>query len=86
MCIRDSNRVSLGHDVLVGNYNSFMTASRISGGTKIGTLNYFGVSAVVLPNINIGAGTTIGANSVLMKNAKDNAVYIGNPAKKFDFE
>ena len=47
-----NNRVSLGHDVLVGNYNSFMTASRISGGTKIGTLNYFGVSAVVLPNIN----------------------------------
>ena len=81
-----NNRVSVGHDVTIGSFNSFMTASRISGGTKIDTLNFFGVSAVVLPGLNVGTGITVGANSVLIKNAKDSTVYIGNPAKKFDFK
>ena len=81
-----NNRVSLGHDVSVGSFNSFMTASRISGATKIDTLNFFGVSAVVLPGLSVGVGVTIGANSVLMRNAKDGTLYIGNPAKKFDFK
>lgn len=80
-----NNRVSLGHDVQVGDFNSFMTASRISGDSRIGTLNFFGVSAVVLPGIEIGTGTTVGANSVIMRKTKDHSVYIGNPAKKFEF-
>ena len=76
-----NNRVSLGHDVQVGNFNSFMTASRISGDTRIGTLNFFGVSSVVLPGIEIGTGTTIGANSVVMRKTKNGMTYFGNPAK-----
>lgn len=80
-----NNRVSLGHDIRVGDFNSFMTASRISGGTCVGTLNFFGVAAVVLPGVKVSRETTIGANSVVMRNTKDNSVYIGNPAKKFDF-
>lgn len=81
-----NNRVSLGHDVLVGDFNSFMTASRISGGTCIGTMNFFGVSAVVLPGVKVNKGTTVGANSVVMRNTKDDGVYIGNPAKKFEYK
>ena len=80
-----NNRVSLGHDVIVGSFNSFMTASRISGGTNIGVLNFFGVSAVVLPNIKIKTGVVVSANSVIMRNPVDNFTYIGNPAKKFEF-
>lgn len=80
-----NNRVSLGHDVIVDSFNTFMTASRISGGTTIGRLNFFGVSAVVLPGIKIGKETTVGANSVIMRKTKDHSVYIGNPAKKFEF-
>ena len=62
-----------------------MTAARISGDTQIGTLNFFGVSSVVLQGVKIGTGTTIGANSVIMRKTKGNSVYVGNPAKKFDF-
>ena len=80
-----NNRVSLGHDVVVGDFNAFMTASRVSGGTKINTQNFLGVSAVVLPDITIGKEVVIGAGSVMMRNAKDATVYIGNPAKKFIF-
>lgn len=80
-----NNRVSLGHDAKVGDFNSFMTAVRISGDSQIGSLNFFGVSSVVLQGVKIGTGTTIGANSVIMRKTKDNSVYVGNPAKKFDF-
>ena len=80
-----NNRVSLGHDVTVGDFNSFMTASRVSGDSKIGALNFFGVSAVVLPGTKIGKEVTVGANSVVMRNTEDGFVYIGNPAKKFNF-
>lgn len=79
-----NNRCSVGHDAQIGNFNTFMTATRISGDTLIGEKNFFGVGSILLQGMKVGNNTTIAAGAVVMRNTKDNALYIGNPAKKME--
>lgn len=79
-----NNRCSVGHDACIGNFNTFMTATRISGDTHIGDLNFFGVGSIVIQGVHVGNNTTIGAGGVVMRKTQDNALYIGNPAKKIE--
>ena len=74
--------VPIGHDSTIGNYNVVMPSANISGGVCIGNQNFLGVQSVVLQYIKIGDFVRLGANSVLMRNAKDNFLYMGNPAIK----
>ena len=41
-----------------------------------------GANATILPHLNIGDGSFIGAGSVVTKNIKKNEIVKGNPAKK----
>lgn len=77
---------AMGHDVKVGNYNVMMPGVRLSGMVATGDCNLLGVGSVVLQNVKVGDNVTLGAGSVLMTRPKDNATYVGVPAKKFDFE
>lgn len=36
----------------------------------------------ILGNLNIGNNASIGANSVLLKDAEENSIYVGSPAKR----
>lgn len=40
-----------------------------------------GINSIILPNIEIGPNSVIGAGSVVTKNVPPNSVYAGNPAK-----
>ncbi len=56
------------------------------GYTKVGKINigencFIGDSVIVLPSVNIGAGTIIGAGSVVTKDIPPGMVATGNPAK-----
>lgn len=77
--------VWFGHDDVIGSYNTFMPRVDISGEVKIGDGNFFGVCSIVLQQIKIGNNIRLGAGSVLMTKPKDGKLYIGNPAKKFEF-
>lgn len=72
----------IGHDSRIGNYNVIMPNVNISGGVQIGDENMLGVKSTVLQYLKIGNQVKLGANSLLMRNAKDGLLYIGNPAKK----
>jgi len=76
--------IGLGHDAKVGNYNSFMPGVKISGEVTIGDANFFGVGSIVLQQLSVGDGIRLGAGSVLMRKAKDNTLYMGNPARKVE--
>ncbi|WP_353959014.1 acyltransferase [Reinekea marina] len=41
-----------------------------------------GANATVLPGITIGENSMVGAGSVVTKDVADNAIVVGNPAKK----
>jgi len=73
--------IQLGHDVMVGSYNVFMPSAKISGEIVIGNENLFGVSSIVIQQLKIGDGVILGPGSVLLHKPKNNATYIGNPAK-----
>ena len=73
--------IPIGHDSVIGDYNSFMANTKISGKVKIGNRNFFGVGSTVLQQITIGNDTVVGANSLIFRNTKDGMTYIGNPAK-----
>lgn len=55
-------------------------------GTKFGPIIirencYIGYSSIILPNVEIGPNSIVGAGSVVTKNVPPNAVYAGNPAR-----
>lgn len=74
--------VSLGHDASLGSFNVLGPMVRISGNTSVKDSNFFGVQAIALQGLKIGSYTKVGAASVIMRNTKDNFLYMGNPAKK----
>jgi acetyltransferase-like isoleucine patch superfamily enzyme len=51
------------------------------GSVKIGNNIWIGDKVTILPNVEIGDGAIIGANSVVTSNVPANVVYAGNPAK-----
>ena len=73
--------VQLGHDVFVGNNNVINPGAIISGGVELRDQNNIGANATILQYLKIGNNNSIGAGAVLTKNAADNEVLVGIPAK-----
>ena len=74
--------VSLGHDVQIGSYNVLGPMVRLSGNVTIQDENFFGVQSIVLQGLKMGYKTKVGANSVIIRNTKDETLYMGNPATR----
>ncbi len=76
--------VGIGHDVTIGSFNVLMPNVNISGGVTIGDKNLFGVKSTVLQYLTVESNVKIGANSLLMKKAKNDGLYFGTPANRID--
>lgn len=74
--------VSLGHDVTIGDFNVLGPMVRLSGNVTINDENFFGVQSIVLQGLKMGNKTKVGANSVIIRNTKDETLYMGNPATR----
>lgn len=74
--------VGIGHDASFSNFNVVMPNVNISGGVQIGNGNLFGVKSTVLQYLKVGDHVRIGADSLLMRNAKSNSLYFGSPAER----
>ena len=74
--------VSLGHDVQIGSFNVLGPMVRLSGNVTIQDENFFGVQSIVLQGLKMGYKTKVGANSVIIRNTKDETLYMGNPATR----
>lgn len=74
--------VSLGHDAVIGNFNVLGPMVRLSGNVTVQDENFFGVQSIVLQGIKIGNRIKVGANSVIIRNTKDEMLYLGNPARR----
>lgn len=63
--------------------HAFVAAEVAMGGeSAIGEQAFVGVGSVIIDNIRIGARGFIGAGSVVTRSTDDDAVYVGNPARK----
>lgn len=73
---------SLGHDCVIGDYNTLMPSVQVCGYVEMETKNFLGISSIVLQMKKMGSGVTVGAGSILMKDAEDNKTYFGIPARQ----
>lgn len=85
--------VEIGDDVYIGSDVKFYTTihpidpEERTGGKaavrpiKIGAKVWIGGGAVILPGVEIGEGTTIGAGSVVTRSIPSRCVAVGNPCR-----
>jgi len=79
VCLR--NTIFIGNEVFIGN-NVFMSDQVVVlGYVKIENLVYLGANVTILPRLNIGFNSLLGAGAVVTKDIPPNKVYVGNPAK-----
>jgi maltose O-acetyltransferase len=69
--------IILAHDAMP---NEFLDASRL-GRVVIHESCHFGAGTVILPGVEIGPRSIVGANSVVSRNIPPGTVAAGNPAK-----
>lgn len=73
--------VTVGHDSALGDYVSVNPLGSISGDCVIETGVLIGVSGVVLNGLTVGAGSTVGGCSCVVRDVPPNMVVKGVPAK-----
>lgn len=69
-----NSRASIGHDTVIGVHNFISPNVCLSGFSKVGNENLFGINSATIPNIRIGDRNKIAAGMVLDKNIKNDAV------------
>ncbi len=74
----DYSGKSLTGPTVSGKFKSTKTIGEVIIGKHV----IIGTSCVVLPNVNIGEGSSVGALSLVSKNLDSWGVYIGVPAKR----
>ena len=72
--------VTIGHDVVIGDYSSIMPGANISGNVTIGEATLIGSGATILQGITIGSKVRVGAGAVVTKDVPDNTTVVGVPA------
>lgn len=83
--------IVIGHHTVVGSNSSFHQGVTIGGegsGGKFPVLGdrvYFGAGAKIMGPVTIGNDVVIGANAVVIRDAPDNAVIGGVPAKILNY-
>lgn len=73
---------TLGHDCVVGDYSTLSPGVHISGGVELGHSCFIGTGAVVLENLVVVAGTSIGAGATVVRSIAEAGTYVGTPAKQ----
>ena len=93
LTILDANKVEFGDNVFIGPNCGFYTAghpldykTRNKGleyakPIKVGNNVWFGGNVTVLPGVEIGDNSVIGAGSVVTKDIPENSIAVGNPCK-----
>lgn len=74
--------VVVGHDTQVGNWSILDCFTFMGGFSSIGEGVTMHTRATLLPKLHIGDGATINAGSIVIRNVKENAIMMGNPAKE----
>ena len=66
-----NNLASIGHDVSVGDFAQICPGAAVSGGCVIGEEALLGTNATVIPLKRIGAGATLGAGALALRDIAD---------------
>jgi len=80
--IGDNTIFAPGVKIISSNHNkSDLSEQEYSKPIKIGKNCWIGTNAVLLPGVQIGDNTVVGAGAVVTKSFPINSIIVGNPAK-----
>jgi sugar O-acyltransferase (sialic acid O-acetyltransferase NeuD family) len=71
---------TVGHDVILEDFTSFMPSVNVSGGVKVRKGAYAGTGAQILNHLEIGEWTKIGAGAVVRESLPAHCTAVGVPA------
>lgn len=72
---------SVGHDVRLGKFTTLSPSVNVMGEVSVGDDVFIGGSATVLPRLTLGAGSIIGAGSVVVRDIPKESTVVGVPAR-----
>jgi sugar O-acyltransferase (sialic acid O-acetyltransferase NeuD family) len=72
-----------GHDVQIGSHCVFSPHSVVNGGSRIGERVFFGTNAATAAGVRIGSDSKVSAGSVAYRDAAEQSLVTGNPAKSY---
>lgn len=73
---------AIGHDAVLDDFTTLSPMSNVMGETKVGSEVFIGGSATLLPRIEIGDQTTVGAGACVTRSTRPGAKVTGVPAKE----
>jgi sugar O-acyltransferase (sialic acid O-acetyltransferase NeuD family) len=72
---------SVDHDCLLGNFVHLAPGGHLAGGVSLKEGVLFGIGAVAIPGVTIGAYSTVGAGAAVVSDVPAKTVAMGVPAK-----
>jgi sugar O-acyltransferase (sialic acid O-acetyltransferase NeuD family) len=75
-----ANGCMIGHDVTIGDHCFLSPGVSVVGSVNIGSCCYLGTQATIRNKVSIGKECVIGAGAIILEDAKDRSVYLGEPA------
>jgi len=72
---------SVDHDCEIGPFVHIAPGCRLAGTVTVAEISFLGIGTTVIPGVQIGSNTVIGAGSVVVRNVKSNVTCFGNPAR-----
>ena len=80
--IGDYSQIAANVGIISSNHDLYDTSKHICSSVKIGKYCWIGMNSVILPGVELGDFTVVGAGSVVTKSFSDGYCVIGgNPAK-----
>lgn len=73
---------SIGHDVVLKDFNHVGPGAVVSGRCHVGSRNFFGAGSVLRDGLTVGDGVTLGAGATALKDLIDPGTYVGTPARR----
>lgn len=80
-CVTIWTGSTVGHRSRVGNYCFLAMHVAISGFCDVGAYSFLGVNSCMRDNLKVASDCVIGAGAVLIKDASEGRIYVGNPAE-----
>lgn len=71
---------SIGHDVTIGDYVTLSSACNLTGNVTVEAGAFLATAVSIIPGKRIGAGSLVGAGSVVLKDVPAGVTVFGNPS------
>lgn len=72
---------AIGHNTTIGDFCSLSPGVNLGGHTYVNDMVEIGIGAATIQSIEIGEGSKIGGQSMIIKNVEPDSTYVGVPAK-----